>query len=200
MKIIRLSTSTSNSGLKENIIDVKDIFIKGNHNVQNSLAAIIAAKAFGIHKEVIKKTLSDFKGVEHRIEFVREIKGVKFYNDSKATNIDSMTVAVESFPGNIVLMLGGKKMVNDFSKVKSLIKERVKIIIAVGDSKKDVEKQLSNDVKVIVKEAFEDAVKSAFENSVSGDVVLFSPAYKSFDMFENFEHRGKEFKRIVHNL
>ena len=192
--------SDRNSGLNEKIIEVKDIFIKGNHNVQNSLAAIIATKAFGIHKEVINKTLTDFKGVEHRIEFVREIKGVKFYNDSKATNIDSMTVAVESFPGNIVLMLGGKKMVNDFSNVKSLIKERVKIIIAVGDSKKDVEKQFSNDVKVIVKEAFEDAVKSAFVNSVSGDVVLFSPAYKSFDMLDNFEHRGKEFKRIVNNL
>ena len=192
--------SDKNSGLKEEIIDVKDIFIKGNHNVQNSLAAIIAAKAFGIHKEVIKKTLSDFKGVEHRIEFVREINGVKFYNDSKATNLDSMTVAVESFPGNIVLILGGKKMINDFSKVKGLIKQRAKIIIAVGDSKKDVEKQLSQDMKVIVKDKFEDAIKSAYENSVSGDVVLFSPAYKSFDMFENFEHRGKEFKRIVNNL
>ncbi len=192
--------SDKNSGLKEKIIDVKDIFIKGNHNVQNSLAAIIAAKAFGIHKEVIKKTLAEFKGVEHRIEYVREINGVKFYNDSKATNIDSMTVAVESFPGNIILILGGKKMTNDFSKVKELIKQRTKIIIAVGDSKNDVEKQLSHEMKVIVKAKFEDAVKFAYENSVSGDVVLFSPAYKSFDMFENFEHRGKEFKRIVNNL
>jgi len=192
--------SDNSSGLKEKIIDTKDIYIKGNHNIQNSLAAIIAAKAFGIHKDVIKKILIDFKGVEHRIEFVREKNGVKFYNDSKATNIDSMTVAVESFPGNIVLILGGKEMTNDFTKVKALIIQKVKVIIAVGDSKNDVSKQLSPEMKVIVKNTFEDAIKSAYENSFAGDVVLFSPAYKSFDMFENFEHRGREFKRIVNNL
>ncbi|HEY5123301.1 MAG TPA: UDP-N-acetylmuramoyl-L-alanine--D-glutamate ligase, partial [Ignavibacteria bacterium] len=190
----------SKNGLKENIIDIKDIYIKGNHNVQNSLAAIIAAKAFGIHKEIIRKSLIEFKGVEHRIEFVRELKGVKFYNDSKATNIDSMTVAVESFPENIILILGGKKMENDFSKVKGLIKSRVKVIIAVGDSKYDVEKQFSPDVKVFIADTFDNAVKSAFSSSQTGDVVLFSPAYKSFDLFDNFEHRGKEFKRIVNNL
>jgi len=190
----------SKNGLKENIIDIKDIYIKGNHNVQNSLAAIIAAKVFGIHKEIIRKSLIEFKGVEHRIEFVRELNGVKFYNDSKATNIDSMTVAVESFPENIILILGGKKMENDFSKVKGLIKSRVKVIIAVGDSKYDVEKQFSPDVKVFIADTFDNAVKSAFSSSQTGDVVLFSPAYKSFDLFDNFEHRGKEFKRIVNNL
>lgn len=190
----------SKSGLKENIMDVKEIYIKGNHNVQNSLAAIIAAKSFGIHKDVIKKTLIEFRGVEHRIEFVRELKGVKFYNDSKATNIDSMIVAVESFSENIILILGGKKMENDFSKVKELIKARVKIIIAVGDSKQDIKKQFSADVKVLVADTFENAVRSAFSSSESGDVVLLSPAYKSFDLFDNFEHRGSEFKRIVNNL
>jgi UDP-N-acetylmuramoylalanine--D-glutamate ligase len=190
----------SKSGLEEKIINVKEIFIKGNHNVQNSLAAIIAAKSFGIHKDVIKKTLIEFRGVEHRIEFVRELKGVKFYNDSKATNIDSMIVAVESFPENIVLILGGKKMENDFSKVRELVKARVKIIIAVGDSKYDVEKQFSNDVKVLVADTFENAVRSAFSSSQTGDIVILSPAYKSFDLFDNFEHRGEEFKRIVNNL
>jgi UDP-N-acetylmuramoylalanine--D-glutamate ligase len=111
-----------------------------------------------------------------------------------------MTVAVESFPENIILILGGKKMENDFSKVKGLIKSRVKVIIAVGDSKYDVEKQFSPDVKVFIADTFDNAVKSAFSSSQTGDVVLFSPAYKSFDLFDNFEHRGKEFKRIVNNL
>jgi UDP-N-acetylmuramoylalanine--D-glutamate ligase len=111
-----------------------------------------------------------------------------------------MIVAVESFPGNIVLILGGKKMENDFSKVKELVKARVKIIIAVGDSKQDIKKQFSTDVKVLIADNFESAVRSAFSSSKPGDVVLLSPAYKSFDLFDNFEHRGNEFKRIVNNL
>lgn len=186
--------------IKEKIIAAGEIYIKGRHNVCNSLAAIISAKEFDISKDIINNTLKDFKGVEHRIEFVREINGVKFYNDSKATNIDSMSVALDSFDKNIILILGGKKMKNDFSMVRELVKNKVKLIIGVGDSRTDVADSFSDYMEVIITDSFEDCIKTAFNKSNPGDVILFSPAYKSFDMFENFEHRGKEFKRIVNKL
>ena len=189
-----------NAGINEKIINKNEIYIRGNHNVYNSLAALISAKAFGISSEKIKNTFKDFKGVEHRIEFVRELNGVKYYNDSKATNLDSMIVAVESFEKNIILILGGKKMENDFSKVKELVKKRVKLIVTIGDSRFEVAKYFSGCKKVLISDDFEKAIKIAYLNSGNGDVVLFSPAYKSFDMFDNFEHRGKEFKKIVNKL
>ena len=164
------------------------------------MCAVLAAKLFGVKNDAIAEVLRNFKGVEHRIEPVRELNGVKYFNDSKATNFDSTYVALESFPENIVLILGGKKGDNNFDIVKDFINERVKIIIAIGQSKDAIEEYFSSDKKVIKCDSFEDAVSNARDNASEGDVVLFSPAYKSFDMFDNFEHRGSEFKRIVNNL
>ena len=183
-----------------NIMNANDIQIKGMHNVCNSLASIIAAKSFCIRNEVIERTLKNFKGVEHRIEFVKQVNGIDFYNDSKATNIDSMSVAIKSFDKKVVLIMGGEKADNDIEHVKDLIFQNVKNIIAIGESKQQIERDLSSVVSVELAGGLEEAVKLAFNKGKEGDIVLFSPAYKSFDMFDNFEHRGNEFKRIVNQL
>lgn len=179
------------------VIHKDEIFIKGNHNIYNSLAAIIATKIIGIRDDFLKDALRHFKGVEHRIEFVKEIGGVKFYNDSKATNYDSLTVALESFESNIILIMGGKKGDNNFHLVDELIKKKVKRILAIGQSSDAIAEHYDNVTKC---DSLRTAVREAYKYAMSGDIVLFSPGYKSFDMFENFEQRGKAFKILVNCL
>jgi len=183
--------------LTETIMETREINIRGNHNLYNSLAAVISARAFDIKKEIIKESLIKFKGVEHRIEFVRELNGVDFYNDSKATNVESLQVALEAFEGKIVLILGGRETGNDYSTIETLVKEKVKTIIAVGESRDKINEFFKDKIKTVIVESFEDAVKKSNENSEAGDIVLLSPACKSFDMFDSYEHRGNEFKRMV---
>lgn len=184
----------------DDVVLRKDVYLKGNHNVYNSLAAIVAAKKFGISCDEIEKTLIEFKGVEHRIEFVRELNGVSYYNDSKATNIDALIVALQSFDKNIILILGGKDADNDYNAVKDLVKDRVKEIIAVGSSKEKINNFFSPFKKVYVADSYEDAVSYSNKIGIAGDTVLLSPACKSFDMFNNFEERGTKFKELVNNL
>ncbi|MCB0722919.1 MAG: UDP-N-acetylmuramoyl-L-alanine--D-glutamate ligase [Ignavibacteriae bacterium] len=186
-----------NKEMNEAVINTNEIFIKGLHNVYNSMAGIISAIEFGVSFDVIRETLRTFKGVEHRIEFVRELNGVRFYNDSKATNVESTKMALMSFDKNIVLILGGYGSAN-FDEIKSIVKDRVKKIIAVGDSKEFVKENFGE--LTDVSDTFEDAVTKAHSEAQPGDVILLSPAYKSFDMFNNFEERGREFKRIVNSL
>jgi len=186
--------------INEEIMESGEINIRGNHNLYNSLAAIISARSFGIKKEIIRDTLKNFEGVEHRIEFVREIDGVRYYNDSKATNIDSLIVALESFDSNIILILGGREKGNDYSAADKPIKDRVKEIIAVGEAKEKIFDHFNGNKKVTRVKSFKEAVNKAKDISQSGDIVLLSPACKSFDMFDSYEHRGKEFKRLVNLL
>lgn len=186
--------------IHETIMETRDINIRGRHNLYNSLAAAISARAFGIGKEVISATLREFAGVEHRIEFVREIRGIRFYNDSKATNTDSMSVALESFDGNIVLIMGGREKGNDYTAVDGLIRKKVKAIVAVGETRDKIIGHFGNIVSVEAAEDMKDAVEKAFRSAVNGDTVLLSPACKSFDMFDSFEHRGEVFKKIVSEL
>jgi len=186
--------------INEEIMESGEINIRGNHNLYNSLAAIISARSFGIKKEIIRDTLKNFEGVEHRIEFVREIDGVRYYNDSKATNIDSLIVALESFDSNIILILGGREKGNDYSAADKLIKDRVKEIIAVGEAKEKIFDHFNGNKKVTRVKSFKEAVNKAKDISQGGDIVLLSPACKSFDMFDSYEHRGKEFKRLVNLL
>lgn len=188
--------------IEEVIMEAREINIRGNHNLYNSLAAVISARAFDIKKEIIRDTLMKFPGVEHRIELVREINGVRFYNDSKATNIDSLIVALESFDGNLILILGGRESGNDYTRVDELIKGRVKEIIAIGETKEKIFNHFNkNKIKKVTKvNSMEEAVNEAINKSEKGDTVLLSPACKSFDMFDSFEHRGKEFKRLVNSL
>lgn len=184
----------------ESVIDIQKLIIKGQHNVYNAMASVISAKIFGIETECIRRTLENFKGVEHRLEFVREINGIKFYNDSKATNVNSVWYALKGFAEPIVLLLGGKDKGNDYSQIENEVREHVKHIIAIGESKQKVYNYFNNILPVTVSRDFEDAIFQAASNAVKGDVVLLSPACASFDMFENYEHRGREFKRIVNSL
>ncbi|HMQ68003.1 MAG TPA: UDP-N-acetylmuramoyl-L-alanine--D-glutamate ligase [Ignavibacteria bacterium] len=184
-------------GIEETIMETREINIRGNHNLYNSLAAVISARTFDIKKEIIRETLMKFKGVEHRIEFVRELNGVKYYNDSKATNVESLQVALESFDGDLILILGGREKGNDYSTIENLVREKVKTIIALGESKEKITEFFKDKVKTEAAESFEVAVAMAGKISESGDTVLLSPACKSFDMFDSYEHRGKEFKRLV---
>lgn len=185
---------------KENIIDTKNLIIKGPHNIYNSMASVISARIFDIKKEYIEKTLSEFKGVEHRVEFVRELNGVKFYNDSKATNVNSVWYALQGFIEPIVLILGGKDKGNDYTEIENEVKKYVKHIIAIGSSKEKVYDFFKDMIPVSKASGFDEAIKLAYQNAEKNNVVLLSPACASFDMFDNYEHRGREFKRIVNSL
>lgn len=183
------------------IIDVEEISIKGIHNLYNAMAATLASQLmWGVSVASIRATLRNFKGVEHRLEFVREMHGVKFVNDSKATNVDSVWYALQSFKESIVLLLGGRDKGNDYSKLNELIRKHVKAIVAIGESADKVHRELSPVCRVTRAGSMDEAVKAAAAAALPGDVVLLSPACASFDWFENYEHRGKVFKQIVMGL
>ncbi len=180
--------------------DVSDIKIKGEHNLTNAMAVICAAKIFKLDNHKIIKALQTFEGVEHRLEFVGEIDGVKFINDSKATNIDSVWYALKSFDGPIFLILGGQDKGNDYEQIKVLVIERVKKIYAIGSSAEKIFSFFHSSVKVEIKKSLEDVITTVINEAREGDVVLLSPACASFDMFENYEHRGEVFKKSVNSL
>ena len=179
---------------------VNEMQIKGEHNIANAMAVTTAAKIFGFDNEKIKEGLRTFKGVEHRLELVREINGVKYVNDSKATNVDSVWYALRSFDEPLFLILGGQDKGNDYERIKNLVQEKVKKIYAIGSSAEKVYNFFHNIVKVELKISLEEVISSASKEARSGDVVLLSPACASFDMFDNYEHRGKVFKEAVNNL
>ncbi len=185
---------------EENIIDTQNLIIKGQHNVYNAMASVISARIFGIEKEYIRKTLENFKGVEHRLEFGRDINGIKFYNDSKATNVNSVWYALKGFSEPLVLILGGKDKGNNYSQIENEVKEHVKHIIAIGESKEKVYNYFKDIVPVTKAEDMDDAVNTAASVAAKNEIVLLSPACASFDMFDNYEHRGREFKKIVNTL
>ncbi|MFA6978088.1 MAG: UDP-N-acetylmuramoyl-L-alanine--D-glutamate ligase [Ignavibacteriaceae bacterium] len=180
--------------------NTRDISLPGEHNRANAMAVIIAANCIGLPQEKIIEGLRSFKGVEHRLEFVREINGVKYINDSKATNVDSVWYALRSFNEPLFLILGGQDKGNDYDQIKELVKEKVEKIYAIGSSAETVFKYFHSIVKVELKESMEACVKAANQDTRDGDIVLLSPACASFDMFENYEHRGRVFKQAVEDL
>jgi len=180
--------------------NVSDIKIKGEHNLANAMAVICAAKIFKLDNHKIIKALKAFEGVEHRLELVREIDGVKFINDSKATNIDSVWYALKSFDEPILLILGGQDKGNDYEQIKSLVLERVKKIYAIGSSAEKIFSFFHSSVKVEIKKSLEDVITMVINEARKGDVVLLSPACASFDMFDNYEHRGEVFKEAVNSI
>ncbi len=179
---------------------VDDINLIGEHNVANAMAVITAAKIFKLDDQQIIKALRTFEGVEHRLEFVREIEGVKYINDSKATNVDSVWYALKGFPGQIFLILGGQDKGNDYNQIRPLVLEKVIKIYAIGSSADKVFNFFHKDIKVEVKQTLEDIILAANLEARPGDIVLLSPACASFDMFDNYEHRGKVFKEAVNKL
>lgn len=178
----------------------EDILLRGEHNLQNAMAVIIAAKIFKLDNDRLTDALRSYKGVPHRLELVREIDGVKFINDSKATNVDSVWYALQSFDEPIFLILGGQDKGNDYSLIEPLVMEKVKKIYAIGSSAETVFNYFHKNVKVEIKKDLEEVINFAINETRSGDVVLLSPACASFDMFNNYEHRGDVFKQLVINL
>lgn len=175
--------------------------LPGEHNLENILAAISCSLLIGIPKNNIEKIISDYRGVEHRIEFVRNINGVVYINDSKSTNVSSTIVALKSFSNPIHLILGGRDKGAPYTPLIPYIKQKVKSLLLIGEATEIIYEQLkSTNVEIYKCGTLENAVKKAKDIAKSGDVVLLSPACSSFDQFVNFEHRGREFKRIVNNL
>ncbi|MBN2242209.1 MAG: UDP-N-acetylmuramoyl-L-alanine--D-glutamate ligase [Acidobacteria bacterium] len=171
--------------------------LKGSHNLENVLAACTMAILAGAPPESLPRTVAGFTGVEHRIEFVAEIDGVEYYNDSKATNIDAAVKSIESFPGNILLIAGGQDKGGDFSLLTDPVRQRVKHLVLIGESAGIIRDALGDAVETGSAETIEQAVAICGRLARPGDTVLLAPACASFDMFENYEHRGRAFKEAV---
>jgi UDP-N-acetylmuramoylalanine--D-glutamate ligase len=184
-------------GEVEPIMPVAEIPLAGAHNVENVLAAVCAGRLAGVEAKAIREAVAAFHAVEHRLEFVRELNGVRWFNDSKATNVDATTKAVEAFPGGIWLILGGKDKDSDYSTLSPLLRARVKAVITIGSAAEKIESHLAGVVKIERAGTMDRAVAWARQEAKSGDVVLLAPACSSFDQFENYEHRGRVFKQLV---
>ncbi len=179
---------------------VSEIGLKGAHNVENVLAAVCVGMLAGIAPEKIRGAVAEFKAVEHRLEYVATVGGVEYYNDSKATNVDATIKALESFPGRIHLILGGKDKGSDYSVLNELLKERVKRVYTIGAAAAKIESQAKRCRDRGQSELLEAAVKRASEAAAPGDIVLLAPACASFDQFDSYEHRGQVFKDLVRQL
>jgi UDP-N-acetylmuramoylalanine--D-glutamate ligase len=190
------------NGIKERILDTKDIYLVGTHNIENYMAAILAVYDIA-DKETIVKVAREFKGVEHRVEFVRELKGVRFYNDAIGTTPSRTVASLNSFSQKVILIAGGYDKHIPYDIMGPLLNEKVKALVLMGQTKEKI-KQAYKDYgcTVPLKETdnLEDAVKEAYGMAVSGDVVILSPASASFDMFKNFEVKGNLYKQIVMSL
>ena len=191
---------TSIGGTRTEIIEIGRIFIKGVHNLYNSMAAVLVGQLLGVGASHIQSTLKTFEGVEHRLEFVRRINDVNYYNDSKATNVDSVWFALQSFKEPIVLFLGGRDKGNDYSRLTDLVRKQVKAIVAIGESANLVEQSFKGVAVIKKASSMEVAVDLGRFLAQPGDVVLLSPACASFDWFKNYEHRGEVFKQLVNKL
>ncbi len=185
---------------EEEIMPISQIGIKGQHNVYNSLAAILATRSFEITNENYRDALSSFAGVNHRLEFTRELNGIRFYNDSKATNVNSTWFALNSFDTPIIWIAGGRGDNNDYSLLDDSVKKNVKTIVTIGEEADNIGKHFAEMKTIYNYETIEQAIFEAYNLANEGEIVLFSPACKSFDMFTNFEHRGDVFKIIVNKL
>jgi UDP-N-acetylmuramoylalanine--D-glutamate ligase len=187
-------------GKEEALLRLQDIPMAGAHNVENVLAAVAATRLAGADASAIAKGVRSFSGVEHRLEFVAEIGGVRYYNDSKATNVDATLKALDSFPGRILVVLGGKDKGSDYIALQKPLREKAILALLIGAAAEKIEKQIAGSVAIERAGTIERAVEIASHAARPGDVVLLAPACASFDQFENYEHRGRVFKDLVHQL
>ena len=182
------------------LISTDELKLKGEHNYENVMAAIMVAKKYNVSDEIIIKVLKEFSGVEHRIEFVKEIKGIKIYNDSKATNVKATEIALSSFNEPTILLLGGLDRNHSFDELLPFMKN-VKLVVSFGETKNRIKDFCDkNNIKCIVCDDLENATKCAYNNAVSNDVILLSPACASWDQFKDFEERGNKFKELLQKL
>jgi UDP-N-acetylmuramoylalanine--D-glutamate ligase len=182
------------------IMPLADVPLKGAHNVENVLAAVAIGMIVGAEPARIREAVRNFKAVEHRLEYVATINGVEFYNDSKATNVDATIKALESFPANIHIILGGKDKGSDYTVLRPLLQERVKRVYTIGAAAEKIESQIGDAAPITKAGTIDVAVRKAMEGSATGDVVVLAPACASFDQFTSYEHRGKVFKELVHQM
>ena len=185
------------------LLNVDEMKLRGLHNVENTAAAFAAGLAAGASIESMNGTAKRFDPVEHRLEFVAEIEGVKFYNDSKATSVDATLKALEAFahePGKVVLILGGRGKKAPYAPLESLVRTKVRKLVLIGEDAQTIASELGELAPFERASDMEDAVARSFDAAEKGDVVLLAPACASFDMFDSFEHRGKVFKEVVHRL
>ena len=180
---------------------VEELALQGKHNIYNSMAAGIAARVVEVRKSDIRESLSDFQNIEHRLEFVTKVHGVDFINDSKATNVNSTWYALESMQHPTVWIVGGVDKGNDYKMLQELVKQKVKAIVCLGTDNKKIVKAFKHSVDVIVETgSAEAAVRAASKLATKGDTVLLSPCCSSFDLFDNYEDRGRKFKQAVKAL
>ena len=179
------------------VMPVSEIPLKGSHNVENALAAVCVGAVMGCDTERIRTAVRNFKAVEHRLEYVATICGVEYYNDSKATNVDATIKALESFPANVHLILGGKDKDSDYTLLNELLRERVKRVYTIGAAAEKIESQIKDAAEIDHAETLENAVNHAAATAEAADVVLLAPACASFDQFQNYEHRGRVFKELI---
>src|SRR5216684_8704961 len=187
-------------GREEAVLSLKEIPLPGAHNVENVLAAVVATRLAGADAAAIAKGVRSFAGVEHRLEFVAEIGGVRYYNDSKAPNVDATLKALDAFPGRILIVLGGKDKGSDYTLLQKSLREKAILALLIGAAADKIEKQITGSVAIERAGTIERAVEIASHAARPGDVVLLAPACASFDQFQNYEHRGRVFKALVHQL
>jgi UDP-N-acetylmuramoylalanine--D-glutamate ligase len=188
------------NGVERVLIARNEIGIRGAHNLENVMATLAVGLACGAAPDSMRKTIHEFKGVEHRLEFVAEINGVQFYNDSKATNVDSTIKALEAFDKGVLVILGGKDKGGDYAPLAPLIQSRCAHVILMGAAADKIAAALENTRPLHRATTLPDAVALGAQLAREGEVVLLAPACASFDMFDNYEHRGRVFKAAVHAL
>lgn len=186
-----------NEGSEVELARLADIQLRGQHNVENVLAACAAAYLAGATPSAIATGVKSFRGVEHRLEFVAEISGVQYYNDSKATNVDAAVKALEAFPGPLVVILGGRDKGSPYTPLRELLRERARLVLLIGEAAEKIATDLSDAVRFENAGTLPQALRIAAAHAQPGDTVLLAPACSSFDQFENYEHRGREFKDLV---
>ena len=191
---------TRSNGRETEIIGVRDIGIKGPHNLSNACAACAICSILGVTPDSMRRTLIGFTGVEHRLEPVAVLSGVSFVNDSKATNVDSVWYALQSVPPPIILIAGGKDKGGDFTRLKELVQKNVKALILIGEAEEKIKSALGDVVTVYHSDSLEEAVELSYKKAAPQDTVLLSPGCASFDMFKDYQHRGQVFKSSVRNL
>jgi UDP-N-acetylmuramoylalanine--D-glutamate ligase len=184
----------------ERVMPHAKIPLKGEHNVENVLAAVTAARLAGVSVEAIARAVEKFQAVEHRLEFVATLHGVEYFNDSKATNVDATAKAIAAFSNGVHLIVGGKDKGSDYTTLSQLLRERVRAIYTIGTAAEKIESQLRGVVSIHSCETLDIAVARAAAAAHPGEVVLLAPACSSFDQFENYEHRGRVFKDLVNRM
>jgi UDP-N-acetylmuramoylalanine--D-glutamate ligase len=187
-------------GREEAVLKHDEVPLPGAHNLENALAAIAASRIAGADAKAVAEGVRTFAGVEHRLEFVAEVSGVRYFNDSKATNVDAALKALDSFPGRILVILGGRDKGSDYTVLQTPLRERAILALLIGAAADKIASQIDGSVVIERAGTLERAVALASQAARSGDIVLLAPACASFDQFENYEHRGRVFKALVHEL